>query len=242
MPRKSWRRCRLCAGHEGPFSRSGLCPRCLVDMRKANGALSSGNKTTGEKKERAGTQSSGNWNAGDVKRAAGALSSGNQTTGAKKRTAGAQSSGNRNAGDVKRAAGALSSGNKTTGEKKRAAGVRSGRKRATKNLLIVKKPWLEKILSRRKTWEIRGTSTQKRGLIHLGLSGSGGMILGCANLIDCLPLSREEFRARIAKHCIEDCKIVRYRKIYAWVLKDAQRHNPPLRYTHHKGAVTWIKL
>ena len=83
-------------------------------------------------------------------------------------------------------------GNVQKGMTKKRAGARSGRKRATKNLLIVKNPWLEKILSRTKTWEIRGTSTQKRGLIHLGLSGSGGKILGCARLIDCLPLSREE--------------------------------------------------
>ena len=125
---------------------------------------------------------------------------------------------------------------------KKKAGARSGLKRATKNLLIVKNPWLEKIPSRTKVWEIRGTMTQKRGLIHLGLSGSAGKILGCARLIDCLPLSREELRAQVDKHCIEACNIVRYRKIYAWVLKDARRHKPPLRYTHVKGASTWIKL
>ena len=133
-------------------------------------------------------------------------------------------------------------GNVQKGMTKKRAGARSGRKRATKNLLIVKNPWLEKILSRTKTWEIRGTSTQKRGLIHRGLSGSGGKILGCARLIDCLPLSREELCAQADKHCIEDCNLVRYRKIYAWVLKDARRHEPPLRYTHVKGAITWIKL
>ena len=133
-------------------------------------------------------------------------------------------------------------GNVLKGITKKKAGARSGLKQATKNLLIVKNPWLEKILSGTKIWEIRGSSTQKRGLIHLGLSGSGGKILGCARLIDCLPLSREELWAQADKHCIEDCNIVRYRKIYAWVLKDARRHEPPLRYTHVKGAITWIKL
>ena len=133
-------------------------------------------------------------------------------------------------------------GNVHKGITKEKAGARSGLKRATKNLLIVKNPWMEKILSRTKTWEIRGTSTQKRGLTHLGLSGSGGKILGCARLIDCLPLSREELCAQADKHCIEDCNIVRYREIYAWALKDARRHEQPLRCTHVKGATTWIKL
>ena len=70
-------------------------------------------------------------------------------------------------------------------EDKEKAGKRSGLKRATKDLLLVKDPWLQLILRKRKTWEIRGSSTHKRGLIHLGLSGSGGEIHGRARITDC---------------------------------------------------------
>ena len=68
------------------------------------------------------------------------------------------------------------------------------------------------------------------------------MILGCANLIDCRPLSFEELAANVDKHCIEDLQIVTYRKIYAWVFSAPVRYRPPLHYKHHPGAITWIKL
>ena len=91
-------------------------------------------------------------------------------------------------------------GNTSKGPKKKAAGKRSGLKRVTKDLLLIKSPWLEFILSKRKTWEIRGSRTEKRGLIHLGMSGSGGEIHGRARVTDCRLLTREELRKHKDKH------------------------------------------
>jgi hypothetical protein len=133
-------------------------------------------------------------------------------------------------------------GNGLKGKTKKKAGARSGLKRKTHHLLIVKNPWLDMILTRKKVWEIRGTKTAKRGLIHLGLSGSQGQIRGRVGLTDCLPLSRYQLGAHVDKHCIRDLESIKYQKIYAWVLKDVQVYKPPLRYTHVRGAITWIKL
>ena len=81
-------------------------------------------------------------------------------------------------------------GNINKGTKKKVAGKRSGLKRATKDLLLIKNPWLQLILRKRKTCEIRGSITHKRGLIHLGLSGSGGEIHGQARVTGCRLLTR----------------------------------------------------
>ena len=133
-------------------------------------------------------------------------------------------------------------GNINKGTKKKAAGKRSGLKRATKDLLLIKNPWLQLILRKRKTWEIRGSSTHKRGLIHLGLSGSGGEIHGRARVTGCRLLTREELRKHKDKHCIEDIDSVRYAKIYAWVFSDVFRYKKPLQHSHKQGAIIWCKL
>ena len=133
-------------------------------------------------------------------------------------------------------------GNTNKGIKKKAAGKRSGLKRATKDLLLIKNPWLQLILRKRETWEIRGSSTHKRGLIHLGLSGSGGAIHGRARVTGCRLLTREELRENKDKHCIEDIDSVRYAKIYAWVFSDVFRYNKPLQHSHKQGAIIWCKL
>ena len=60
-------------------------------------------------------------------------------------------------------------GNETIGRTKKAAGKRSALRRCTKVVLVLKAPRLDLILSGKKTWEIRGTQTTKRGTIHLAL-------------------------------------------------------------------------
>ena len=129
------------------------------------------------------------------------------------------------------------------GKKKKTAGKRSWLKRRAKHLLVIKARWLDLILSKKKSWEIRGQPTSKRGLIHLAVSGGGGRILGKATLVDCLPLKREELPLHAGKHCIPERELesVSYPKIYAWVLKDACRYKEPLAYKHSQGAVVWAK-
>ena len=64
---------------------------------------------------------------------------------------------------------------------KKDAGKRSGLRRSAKKALVVKKKWLDLILAGRKTWEIRGSSTSKRGWIHFAESQAGGKLRGRAH-------------------------------------------------------------
>ena len=147
-----------------------------------------------------------------------------------------------NRGNTQARGNPQNAGNEKKGIVKKRAGKRSGLKRCTKDLLLIKSPWLQLILRKRKTWEIRGSSTHKRGLIHLGLSGSGGEIHGRARVTDCRLLTREELRKHKDKHCIEDVDSVRYAKIYAWVFSDVLRYKKPLQHSHKQGAIIWCKL
>jgi len=106
--------------------------------------------------------------------------------------------------------------------------------------LAVKKEWLNLIFSGRKKWEIRGTATTKRGPIEFIESGSG-YVVGEAKITDSFPLAREDLHMHVDKHCIQDVSIIKYRKIFAWVLADAQRYKDPQPYDHPVGAITWVK-
>ena len=128
-------------------------------------------------------------------------------------------------------------GNGNVGRQKKAAGRRSWLKRQTSDLLIIKASWLELILQGKKVWEIRGTSTKKKCVIHLARSRGGGLIHGSASLVECFELSRKALKQNKNKHCISDISAVKYPRIYAWVLKNARRYEKPLRYRHTRGAI-----
>ena len=82
------------------------------------------------------------------------------------------------------------SGNTTTGQKKKLAGKRNALRRSTNTLLVVKNPWLDLILSRKKGWEIRDVQTKQRGKIHLALSGAGGCIVGQCHITDSFAIDK----------------------------------------------------
>ena len=46
-----------------------------------------------------------------------------------------------------------------------------------KSALIVKEKWALKLLNGEKTWEIRGSSTSKRGKIAIAISGTAWQIV-----------------------------------------------------------------
>lgn len=111
-----------------------------------------------------------------------------------------------------------------------------------RGLLIHEGP-IKQILSGRKTWEIRGSSTKIRGTIALIQSGSG-QIVGRCKLVDVVgPLTLKEMRST-KKHGIAKAELtgLYYKKTFAWVLKDARRLRRPIPYRHHLGAVIWVKL
>jgi hypothetical protein len=110
-----------------------------------------------------------------------------------------------------------------------------------KSGLIVKRKWLDLILSGQKTWEIRSTPTTKREVVALIESGSG-YVLGEARITDSLVVSLTDLQNNVEKHRVEDLSIITYSKPHAWVLTEAKRYKEHQPYKHPQGAVVWIDL
>lgn len=110
--------------------------------------------------------------------------------------------------------------------------------------LIIKKKWLNMILSRKKILEIRGSKTSKIGSdIYLLESGSS-LIKGKCRIKGVIPITKEFWESNIDKHCVsityeELLKI--YKKPYAWELTDVKEFSEQHHYNHPKGAVIWVK-
>ena len=112
--------------------------------------------------------------------------------------------------------------------------------------LLIRTPWIDDILDGRKTWEIRGSLTKKRGKIALIRSGSG-MVVGTCELVDVKgPLTLEQMIKKTSKHRIPKKDLEKYglyyKKTYAWVLENAKRLVKPIPYKHKPGAIIWVKL
>ncbi len=71
--------------------------------------------------------------------------------------------------------------------------------------LIIKPKWADLILTGQKTWEIRGSRTNKRGTIGIIKSGTG-KVFGTVELTDCIRCTVRRFLAYGDEHCIEDPK------------------------------------
>ena len=133
-------------------------------------------------------------------------------------------------------------GNETIGRTKKAAGKRSALRRCTKMVLLMKARWLDLILSGKKTWEIRGTQTTQRGIIHLALSGAGGQIAGQCRITKSYTINRKTLSKHFTKHRIEDLSIVTYRKPHVWEISHVRRYKQPFLFGHPQGAVIWVRL
>ena len=106
--------------------------------------------------------------------------------------------------------------------------------------LVIKSPWIEMILHRQKTWEIRGSNTHIRGRIGLIKSGSG-LILGSVNLINSLPMNLNDWHYFWPKHRVFTDDLP-YKNTYAWVLENPIVFKEPIPYKHPMGAVIWVNL
>jgi hypothetical protein len=111
--------------------------------------------------------------------------------------------------------------------------------------LLIRVPWIDKILDGSKTWEIRGSHTYKEGRIALIESGTG-TVVGVAELADVLgPLSLKELSANRRKAGInrdEPLYRLPYKKSFAWILQNPKRLRRPVPYIHPPGAVIWVRL
>lgn len=111
--------------------------------------------------------------------------------------------------------------------------------------LIVRKRWLDLILSGRKTWEMRSRNTTRTGPIALVEKGTG-TVVGVAWLTGCSArLDAAGMRAATNRHGIpegEIADVMGRNWTVPWHLADARRLRAPIRYEHRGGAVTWVML
>ena len=98
------------------------------------------------------------------------------------------------------------------------------------------------IFAGQKKWEIRGSSTAKRGWIHFAESQAGGKLMGRARLVDCFRVSRKSFVCNFHKHRVPSFNMVPYHTPYAWVLEDCEKFDKPFNYKHKRGAVIWVDV
>lgn len=111
--------------------------------------------------------------------------------------------------------------------------------------LVIKSPYIDRILAGTKTWEMRSSATSVRGPIALIKQGSG-QVVGVANLVGVKgPLTKQDKLKAIDKHQIsverlETGETDKWDS--AWVLENAQPLKTPIYYQHPNGAVIWVNL
>jgi hypothetical protein len=111
--------------------------------------------------------------------------------------------------------------------------------------LLIRTPWITKILAGTKTWEIRGMRTHKRGLIALVESGTG-TVVGVTEIAEVVgPLSATEYVRNAERAGLSHATASRdlpYARTFAWVLQHSRRLVTPVHYQHPPGAVIWVTL
>jgi hypothetical protein len=111
--------------------------------------------------------------------------------------------------------------------------------------LIIDQPWIDLILSGRKTWEMRATGASHTGWFGLIRKGSG-QVVGIAKIESVgKALSPDEMIATFDNHQIPE-SMIRSGAVAKWTrpwkLIDVTRLARPVPYHHPSGAVTWVKL
>lgn len=104
-------------------------------------------------------------------------------------------------------------------------------------VLVLKQHWLDLLLKREKTIEVRGMPL-KSGVYYLG---SKGKIYGCA--LFGAPLSINDashWDALRPKHCVPDL-LPPYKRTFGLPVIRVQRLSPPLPYVHPRGAVGLVR-
>lgn len=111
--------------------------------------------------------------------------------------------------------------------------------------LIIDAEPLARILSGKKTWEMRSGRTTKRETIALIQKGSKA-IYGIADIVDVIgPLTYTRLLENSALHQIEPARLLESRmanKKYAWVLSNVRPLLYSVPYAHPSGAVIFVNL
>ena len=111
--------------------------------------------------------------------------------------------------------------------------------------LVIDQPWVDLIVDRKKTWEMRTRPTRVRGWIGL-IAKRTGTVVGLACLVRSPPaLSRTRHHLHFRQHRIPprpDQKRYDGKYLFPWVLAKAFRLPRPVPYQHPDGAVIWVTL
>lgn len=103
-------------------------------------------------------------------------------------------------------------------------------------IMVVKQPWLDRILDGAKTMELRG---QKHCVGHTWL-GAGGYIHGRVKIAQSVPLTEEEFKARQEEHQWPLSAGLPYKSIYGLILEDVETLPAPISYWRPpRGPIGW---
>ena len=110
--------------------------------------------------------------------------------------------------------------------------------------LIIKKKWLDLIVSGKKTIEIRGSNTKKQNETIYLLESGTHRVVATAVISSTYPISYSNWTDEIDKHCVyityADIR-KRYKTPYAWVLSKIEPIEDIWYYEHPQGAVIWVK-
>ena len=112
------------------------------------------------------------------------------------------------------------------------------------NGLVIKSPWIERILQTPQTWAIRGISTNIRGRIAL-IQGRSGQIIGTCEIVDCIgPMTLEELKAEARRQqaTVEILTATPGTRTFAWVLAGVKILAGPIPCAHAAGLKMWVKL
>mmetsp|Transcript_101317 Transcript_101317/g.180074 ORF Transcript_101317/g.180074 Transcript_101317/m.180074 type:complete len:148 (+) Transcript_101317:83-526(+) len=125
--------------------------------------------------------------------------------------------------------------------------------------LKIRKQWLDKILSGKKTWELRSLPTHKIkehvGLIEVGAPARVGLV-GQVEIVGCIKLGHRTpsgqwkskpgctIRKTFKKHGCKssDITALGYNVLYAWVLRGAKRFQRPKPIKAASQCVVWQNL
>lgn len=110
--------------------------------------------------------------------------------------------------------------------------------------LIIKKRWLDLIMSGKKTLEIRGCRTSHVGEEIALLESGSQKIRGFCTIKEVMDLDKGKWEVHRDRHCVDvpwENLIKRYKTPYAWHLS-AITPKEGLTYEHPKGAVIWVNL
>lgn len=110
--------------------------------------------------------------------------------------------------------------------------------------LIIKKKWLDLIVSGKKTIEIRSCNTQKQNETIYLLESGTHRVVATAGISSTHPISCSDWSEERDKHCVDISYAElkkRYKTPYAWVLSEIKPIEDIWYYKHPQGVVIWVK-